>query len=67
MIFVMLMLNFISFADDATILSTHKNTQLLYSHVNRELVNLHNFFFLNKLIFNVDKTNYLLFSNKKAT
>ena len=31
--------NFILFADDTTIKSTHKNTQLLHTQVNRELVN----------------------------
>ena len=37
--------NLILFADDTAIQSTHKNTQLLYTQVNRELVNFQNYFF----------------------
>ena len=47
--------NFILFADDTTILSTHKDTKLLYEQANNELDKLQN----------VNKTNYIIFSNKK--
>ena len=41
--------NFMLFADDTTILSTHKNTKLLYEHANNELDNSQNWLRLNKL------------------
>ena len=55
--------NFIIFADDTTILSTHKDTKLLYEQANNELDKLQNWPRLNKLSRN--KTNYIIFSNKK--
>ena len=57
--------NFILFADDTTILSTHKDTKLLYEQANNELDKLQNWLRLNKLSINVNKTNYVIFSNKK--
>ena len=57
--------NFILFADDTTILSTHKDTKLLYKQANNELDKLQNWLRLNKLSINVNKTNYIIFSNKK--
>ena len=58
-------LNFMLFADDTTILSTHKDTKLLYEQANNELDKLQNWLRLNKLSINVNKTNYIIFSNKK--
>ena len=57
--------NFILFADDTTILSTHKDTKLLYEQANNELDQLQNWLILNKLSININKTNYIIFSNKK--
>ena len=57
--------NFILFADDTTIVSTHKDTKLLYKQANNELDKLQNWLRLNKLSINVNKTNYIIFSNKK--
>ena len=57
--------NFILFADDTTILSTHKDTKLLYEQANKELDKLQNWLRLNKLSINVNKTNYIIFSSKK--
>ena len=57
--------NFVLFADDTTILSTHRDTKLLYKQVNNELDELQNWLRLNKLSINVNKTNYIIFSNKK--
>ena len=58
--------NFILFADDTTILSTHNDTKLLYEQANNELDKLQNWLRLNKLSINVNKTNYIIFSNKKT-
>ena len=57
--------NFILFADDTTILSTHKDTKLLYEQANNELDKIQNWLRLNKLSINVNKTNYIIFSIKK--
>ena len=57
--------NFMLFADYATILSTHKDTKLLCEQANNELDKLQNWLRLNKLSINVNKTNYIIFSNKK--
>ena len=57
--------NFILFADDTTILSTNKDTKLLCEQANNELDKLQNWLRLNKLSINVNKTNYIIFSNKK--
>ena len=53
------------FADDTTILSTHKDTKLLYEQANNEPDKLQNWLRWNKLSLNVNKTNYIIFSNKK--
>ena len=57
--------NFILFADDTTILSTHKDTKLLYEQANNELDKLQHWLRFNKCSINVNKTNYIIFSNKK--
>ena len=57
--------NFILFADDTTILSTHEDTKLLYKQANNELDKLQNWLRLNKLSINVNRTNYIIFSNQK--
>ena len=57
--------NFILFSDYKTILSTHKDAKLLYEQANNELDKLQNWLRLNKLSINVNKTNYIIFSNKK--
>ena len=58
--------NFILFADDTTILSTHKDTILSYEQANNELDKLQNWLRFNKLEINVNKTSYVIFSNKKV-
>ena len=57
--------NFILFADDTTIISIQRDTKLLYEQVNNELDKLQNWLSLNKLSININKTNYIIFSNKK--
>ena len=55
---------FILFADDTTILSTHRDTKLLYEQANDELDKLQDWLRLNKLAINVNKTNYIIFFNE---
>ena len=56
---------FALFADDTTIVSAHHDINILFSQVNIELPKLYNWFCLNKLSLNIDKTSYILFSNKQ--
>ena len=56
---------FTLFADDTTIVSAHHNIDILFSQANIELTKLYNWFCLNKLSLNIDKTSYTLFSNKQ--
>ena len=56
---------FILFADDTTIVSAHHNINILFSQANIELTKLYNWFCLNKLYLNIDKTSYIIFSNKQ--
>ena len=57
---------FILFTNDTTIASAHQNIDILFSQANTELTKLYNWFCLNKLSLNIDKTNYILFSNKQG-
>ena len=54
---------FTLFADDTTIASAHHDINILFSQANIELTKLYNWFCLNKLSLNIDKTSYILFSN----
>ena len=56
---------FTLFADGTTIVSAHHNINILFSQANIELTKLNNWFYLNKLSLNIDKTSYILFSNKQ--
>ena len=51
---------FTLFADDTTIVSAHHNVNKLFSQANIELTKLYNWFCLNKLSLNIDKTSYIL-------
>jgi hypothetical protein len=53
------------FADDAGLLLDHEDPKLLQDLVNNELVKINDWMKLNKLTINYDKTNYILFTNKK--
>ena len=57
---------FILFANDTTIVSAHNNIGILFSQANIEPTKLYNWFCLNKLYLNIDKTSYVLFSNKQG-
>ena len=56
---------FTLFADDTTIVSAHHNIDILFSQANIELTKLFNWLCLNKLSLKIDKTSYILFSNKQ--
>ena len=56
---------FTLFADVTTIVSAHHNIDILFSQANIELTKLFNWLCLNKLYLNIDKTSYILFSNKQ--
>ena len=55
-------LSLLSFADDTTVYSAHHNVTDLFTHTNRELSNLNDWFCANKLSLNVKKTKYAIFS-----
>ena len=55
----------ILFADDTTVLSTHRDTKLLYRQVNNELDILQKWLSLSKLSMNINETIHILFSNWK--
>ena len=56
-------LSFIFFADDSNVFFSHKNPQTLLETVNSELKNIILWIHANKLSLNLQKTNYMLFSN----
>ena len=57
--------NFIIFADDTNILFSHKDPKQLEKIINNELNKISNWFKLNKLSLNIDKTNCMIFKKKK--
>ena len=61
------MLNFILFADDTNIFCSGKDIKTLCKSISRELDKLNIWFAVNKLSLNVNKTNFILFGNKKQT
>ena len=56
-------LSFILFADDSNLVYTHRDPAQLVSTLNTELINVANWIKANKLSLNLQKTNYMLFSN----
>ena len=61
------MLQFILFADDSNIFLSHPDPEQLTQMFNDELKNVSNWIKANKLSLNLDKTSYMLFSNKITT
>ena len=57
------LLSFILYADDSSIFYSHQNPQILVETVNSELENIAQWIFANRLSLNLDKTNFILFSN----
>ena len=62
-----LILSFILFADDTTILFSSKDLKTLFDTINKELISLSVWFRVNKLSVNISKTNYILFKSCKVT
>ena len=60
-------LKFILFADDTNIFCSGNDAQQISKLVTKELSKLKDWFAVNKLSLNVNKTNYMLFSNSKGT
>ena len=56
---------FTLFADDTTIVSAHHDIDILFSQANIELTKFYNWFCINKLSLDIDKTSYILFSSKQ--
>ena len=54
-------LNPITFADDTNLFLTGKNINEMYELFNSELEKVYQWFLLNKLTINLDKTNYMVF------
>ena len=57
------LLTFILFADDSTVLFSHKDPYILLATINNELIYLNNWIQANKLSLNLQKTHYMLFSS----
>ena len=52
------------FADDTTLLFSHKNLNTLIETVNTEFLKICEFFRLNRLVLHPDKTKFILFGDK---
>ena len=59
-------LSFYLFADDTTLLYSHKNIEILEQTMNKELVHVSNWLVANKLSLNVKKSNVLLFKSRNS-
>ena len=60
-------LDFILFADDTTILYSHKNIASQINFINRELLEVSNWFKANKLSVNASKTNFMVLGTPQMT
>src|SRR5688572_1039268 len=58
---------FILFADDTNIFNSHSSIETLINHTNSELCKVADWFQLNKLTLNLDKTNFILFRAYKKS
>ena len=61
------LLSFFLFADDTTILFSHKNINIVEQTINQELIHVSNWLIANKLSLNVKKSNVLVFRTKDST
>ena len=57
-------LNLILYADDTSVFMSNTNIEVLQQQFTTELQKLANWFEVNKLVLNINKTNYVIFSNK---
>ena len=55
----------VQFADDTTLVFTHRNLNYLHYSIESELLIIQDWFNANKLTLNVDKSSYLLYHNQK--
>ena len=56
-------MSFISFADDTNLFFSHNNPNTLVDRINIDLLNILQWIRANRLLLNLLKTNYMLFSN----
>ena len=56
----------ILFADDTNLFSSGKDLKVIENHVNDELSNISEWLKVNKLLLNINKTHYMIFSKKKT-
>ena len=59
-------LSFILFADDSNLFYSNSDPNKLVENLNAELINVTNWIKANKLSLNIQKTNYMIFSNSIA-
>ena len=59
-----MILNPIMFVDDTNLFHEHKNIIKPFFSLNKELININDWFMANKLSLNVDKTKYSLFHER---
>ena len=57
----------IIFADDTTIYTTGHDMQTLFNNMNEDLIQLSDWFKINKLSLNIGTTNYMIFTLKQTT
>ena len=57
-------LNFIQFADDTSVFMTHDDPHTLMENFNQELQKLFDWLLVNKLVLNVNKTKYMVFTKR---
>ena len=62
-----IILNFVLFADDTTILYSHKDLVNKIGMINNELQKVTDWFKANKLSINVDKTNFMIMGTPQKT
>jgi len=58
-------LNFIIFADDTNVFHSHKSLDELYQIINHEITYVVDWFRINKLSLNINKTNFILFRSHR--
>ena len=58
-------LSCIQFVDDTTLYYTHKNQRVLRACIEHDLIKLYDWFGVNSLTLNINKTNLLLFDYRK--
>ena len=52
------------FADDTSLIHTHDNFEYLIKETNEELIRISTWLATNKLVLNINKTNYMIFTSR---